>query len=682
MKPLAAHASRLTACLCGIALTAAVPSVAGAQTATGPEPPPGYQDRLIDDGKLSPDISEGDYYSSSDTSGLAHAIRLEGVASVLQQEGPNAAPDLHENGVLLDAQWDTHSYGAWSLDATGRIGTDDDPRLTGGGGSRTAFSLHERGMPFDDGWFTDNALGDLNTPLITLGRTQTRFMLTSGAMAGLTTEWRGPDNIQIVAGGGEPGVYEGIKVPTFQTLGGTTATVGAEWSPAPQWVVGAEYAGARNAALYLQPVDSNLFPPEVSSQRINSNTGFLSAAWQDTGNRAQLNVIDGTLDGNANAFGIWADGSHTQGAYSQMFGLFRIDPNLSWGNQLITSDVEGGYYRVNYQSRRWIADFGVDEVRSVSGLGPQTTFFNSDARYQLSRDIGIGGVANLRYTPGNTAWSLEGYLDNLNSLGSTRVQLDYATDPQTQDATVTLQQNWEMRQGTRLATSVAVDRLQSTAIPGYPQDTTVLRLAAYGGGDLTTRLSVDGTIQWATAVQGRAAPSTSADVALRYQITRHWTADLDYYENRIGSWTPLVVTSPLAPPTPTPVPMQGVRGIFLSVLYQAAGGAHFVPLGGAAGSGAGRLSGVVYLDANENGRFDAGESGVANVTVILDGRFSVRTDGNGRYDFPAVVAGHHVITVQQDNLPLPWTLNDSGRTEVDVKTRDRTELDIGALRLK
>ena len=107
-----------------------------------------------------------------------------------------------------------------------------------------------------------------------------------------------------------------------------------------------------------------------------------------------------------------------------------------------------------------------------------------------------------------------------------------------------------------------------------------------------------------------------------------------------------------------------------------------MPLGGAPGSGSGRLTGVVYLDANENGHYDAGEVGAANVTVILDGRFSVRTDTNGRFDFPAVVAGHHVLTVQTDNLPLPWTLNNQGRTEVEVGTRDRVDVNIGAMRLK
>jgi hypothetical protein len=291
-------------------------------------------------------------------------------------------------------------------------------------------------------------------------------------------------------------------------------------------------------------------------------------------------------------------------------------------------------------------------------------------------------VVNIRRSASASAWSVEGYLDNANSYGIGRGQLDYATDPQTRDATITLQQTWNMRAGTRLSTTAALDRIRSTAITNVEQDSTVVRLAVYGGGDLSARLALDGGVQWATAVQGQAAPSRFADVSLTWQVARAWSVLASYYENRVGSWTPLVVTSPLAPPTAAVIAAAGERGVFLTVRYQEARGAHFVPLGGMPGSGSGRLSGVVYLDANENGRYDAGESGAASVTVILDGRFSVRSDSNGRFDFPAVAAGHHVLTVQADNLPLPWTLTNSGRTEVDVATRDRTEVNIGALRLK
>jgi hypothetical protein len=676
------RAALLARCLLALGWLAA--AVARAQT---PPPAPSadapYQDRYIAGGSLTPDISSGDY-TTSDPSGLARSIRIDAVASMLRQEGPGAAPAVNENGVVADAQWDTASFGAWSADLGARTG-GTQRSAAGNAYGDASFALHQRGMPFDDGWQLDNALGDINTPLIDLARQQPRFLLTSAPMQGFDTEWRGPAGLQLLAGGGEPGIYEGIKVPTFQTLGGTTGTLGAQWSPAPQWSVGAELAAARDVTLYYESLDNTA--TTATLPHFSSNTGFLSAGWQEGSTRAQLNVIDGSVDGLGNAFGTWLDAAQTRGAFTNAFGLFHIDPNLAWGNQVITNDVQGGYYRLGYQTRRWVADIGVDEVRSVSGDGVSTTFVNADARYQLSRDVGVGGVANLRHSDSDNAWSLEGYVDDVNGLGTGRLQLDYATDAQTSDASVTLQQSWNMHAGTRLSTSLSVDRSNGSAVTPALQSTlgqqsTLVRLALYGGGDLSARLSLDGSVQWADAIAGHAAPATMADVSLIWQLAPGWSLFGTYYENRIGSWTPLVVTSPLAPATPTVVPAMGQRGVFLTIRYQAARGAHFAPLGGSPGAGAGRLTGVIYLDANENGRFDAGETGAANVTVILDGRFSTRTDANGRFDFPAVAAGHHVLRVQGDNLPLPWTLADEGRTEVEVGTRDRVDVNIGAVRLK
>ncbi|HYM26820.1 MAG TPA: SdrD B-like domain-containing protein [Steroidobacteraceae bacterium] len=676
------RAALLARCLLALGWLAA--ALARAQP---PPPAPSaeapYQDRYIAGGTLTPDISAGDYLTS-DPSGLARSLRIDAVASMLSQQGAGAPPAVNEDGVVADAQWDTASFGAWSAALGARTG-GTQRSAAGNAYGDASFALHQRGMPFDDGWQLDNALGALNTPLIDLARQQPRFLLTSAPMQGFDTEWRGPAGLQLLAGGGEPGIYEGIKVPTFQTLGGTTGTLGAQWSPAPHWSVGAELAAARDVTLYYESLDNTA--TTASLPHFSSNTGFLSAGWQEGSTRAQLNVIDGSVDGLGNAFGAWLDAAATRGAFTNAFGLFRIDPNLAWGNQVITNDVQGGYYRLGYQTRRWVADIGVDAVRSVSGDGVSTTFVNADARYQLSRDVGVGGVANLRHSDSDNAWSLEGYVDEVNGLGTGRLQLDYATDAQTSDAGLTLQQSWNMHAGTRLSTSLSVDRSSGSAVtpgllPTLAQQSTLVRLALYGGGDLSARLSLDGSVQWADAIAGHAAPATTADVSLIWQLAPGWSLFGTYYENRIGSWTPLVVTSPLAPATPTVVPAIGQRGMFLTIRYQAARGAHFAPLGGSPGAGAGRLTGVIYLDANENGRFDAGETGAANVTVILDGRFSTRTDGNGRFDFPALAAGHHVLRVQGDNLPLPWTLADEGRTEVEVGTRDRVDVNIGAVRLK
>ena len=143
----------------------------------------------------------------------------------------------------------------------------------------------------------------------------------------------------------------------------------------------------------------------------------------------------------------------------------------------------------------------------------------------------------------------------------------------------------------------------------------------------------------------------------------------------VGSWTPLTVVSPLTPPMATNVPAdRGTRDISDAPLSASRG----IALRAArrrTRSGAGEIAGIVYLDANNNGHVDAGEAGAPNVTVVLDGRFSVQTDANGRFSFPVVATGHHVITVISDNLPLPWTLVNEGRTEVEVTTRDRTDIE-------
>jgi len=280
----AGRALPLAAWLCGPWVIAALSAPSEAQTA--PQAPPAqaspYQDRYIAGGTLSPDISTGDY-GTSDTSGLARSIRMDGVVSVLDQEAPDASR-IHENGLIADAQWDTASYGAWSADAAARTGGSSRPGVGHDYGT-ASFSLHQRGMPFDDGWQADNALGDINAPLINLARVQPRFLLAQGPMEGVESEWRGPSAVQFVAGAGEPGIYDGIKVPTFQTLGGSTATLGAQWAPASQWALGGEFAAARDVSLYYQPLSTTF-----ATERISSTTGFLTAAWQDGGSRAQINV--------------------------------------------------------------------------------------------------------------------------------------------------------------------------------------------------------------------------------------------------------------------------------------------------------------------------------------------------------------------------------------------------------
>ena len=154
------------------------------------------------------------------------------------------------------------------------------------------------------------------------------------------------------------------------------------------------------------------------------------------------------------------------------------------------------------------------------------------------------------------------------------------------------------------------------------------------------------------------------------------------YRSQTRSELPLQIQSPIDAIARPSEERINERGALLVLRYERRAGSMAAPLCGMPGGGAGRVSGVVFLDANEDGRLAAGEQGAANVTVILDGRYSVRTDAQGRYEFPAVAAGNHRITVMPDNVPLPWLMVNDGRVDINVPVRDNVIVDVPAQRMR
>jgi hypothetical protein len=650
----------------------AVPFPARADAQATSSNPPGpdpaiYTDRYIASDQ-PPDIST-DETATVDTTGLARAVRVDLVGSLLSSHVGNTTARASQSGVALSTQWDTTSYGAWSLDASDQLPSSD---LRGVPAAHALFRLVERGMPFDGGWHADAGLGDLNLPMIDLARFQSRFILPSAPLQGFSTEWRGPYGLQWVAGGGEPGVYSGLGVSDFVDAGGRIGSLGAQWSPSPQWSLGGELASAHDVRLY--PGAWALEPDATST-----TTGMLTGAWQGSLTRAQVTLVDGATTTMGSALGAWVDATTVSGHLSQSYGAFRIDPNLIWGDQLITNDVQGAYYQWDYQSRRGFAQVGVDQAWSVSGRAPESTFVSTNGRYQLSRDVGVGGAVNTRRSEDPLAWSVDGYIDVRNHWGIGRGEWEYGQNQAWREVTGTISQSWEGAD-THLAALLGCEHVSDGSVPGVQTSSTAATIGINGDVSLSANLSINGNIRWDRTVYGARPSGLMANVGLHWQIARDWTALATYSESRLESWSTPVVTSPLAPPTETFMVASGQRALFLTVRFQRSAGLRFAPLGGLPGSGSGRLTGTIFLDANDNGQFDAGEGVARNITVILDGRFSTTTDNNGAFEFPAVAVGHHVITVSPDNLPLPWTVIGDGRVAVEVRTRDHTDVRIPVVR--
>jgi len=650
---------RAAACLFVTAgLTFAVPVAAQDGTngrrngnSNGNGPPP-YQDVLIDGGQLEPDIWNGEV-PERDASGLPRGLRLDGIFSRVERNGISET----RYGAGIGAFLATPQYGAWTID--GVFGKTSDEWLA---------TVWQRDMPFEDGWRASNAGGNLNSPSIDLLRYQARWALPSTPMIGALTEWRSPDGGQLTAGIGEPGVYTGLYVPGFQRLGGTLYTGGGQWAWDRNWSAGVQYAGASEV--------TSPYQYELETPRFNSRSVFAAMAFQDRDTRAQVNVLGSGNSFNGNHSGAWLDAVTQSGRYNHGYGAFWMGSALAWANQLVGSDVRGAYYRVNYSSRQWLWDAQVDYSAPLANTGfDTTTFFSGNSRYQIWQDLAVGGGGNARFD-GTTAWSAYAFVENSFPLLVNRTQIYTARNDPKSDWTLTANQTWSVPAGTRLSTSVLAGRFDD----GF-SSSSQFGLALFGGGDLANNLSLDANVQWLHST-GDAQPTTLiGNLGVTWRFTQSLSLLATLYRSQTQT-RQLEIISPITALNTTLTDRVNDRGAYVTLRYEVRAGSMASPLGGSIGGGAGRVSGVVFLDSNDDGRFAAGELGAANMTVILDGRYSVRTDGQGRFEFPAVAAGRHSIVVVPDNLPLPWMLINEGRTEIDVPVRSTVNVDVGARRMR
>ena len=96
----------------------------------------------------------------------------------------------------------------------------------------------------------------------------------------------------------------------------------------------------------------------------------------------------------------------------------------------------------------------------------------------------------------------------------------------------------------------------------------------------------------------------------------------------------------------------------------------------------GSISGSVYHDADDDGRYDPGESGINGVRVELFreriGQGDRTTAGDGTYTFDDLSAGDYEVTVRESALAAEYDLIGTGTRSLSlVAGEDRSGVDIG-----
>ena len=223
-----------------------------------------------------------------------------------------------------------------------------------------------------------------------------------------------------------------------------------------------------------------------------------------------------------------------------------------------------------------------------------------------------------------------------------------------------------------------------TVRDGQSAASRTMTLATYGGFDLTDAFSIDGTLRWSRsegddASSGGDANGLDLNLGWRWRIASRWTLLGNLSESRGSRRSPFA----LDPLTNQPVfgTLPHDRAVYVSLRYDYSAGRARQVLGGAPGAASGRITGSVFLDENADGVHSASEQPAANITIVLDDRYSVRTDDQGRFVFERVSVGAHSVEAIPDNLPLPWSIDDErARRRVHVDVRGDASVEIGAQR--
>lgn len=645
-------AARSAHCLLAL-LGFSAPLTAWTQAAAPPAS--GYVDRVIEN--LPPEPIEADDAAEYNREGWPRFLRLETRLGTQPFDATNRA----RIGYGIYGLLETPNHGTLSIDGT--YAPSD---------SSGAVTFRQRAMPLAGGWLANHELGVINPPAPSITRLPTRIFVPSAIVQGISGEWENTGKgLQLQASTGEAGRLDFLPASGFRKIPGQRSTFGGQWrlnasDPSPLanqgWTLAVQHEDARGV--------SNLDVPTQASDLIDANSTLFALRHEGAEHRIQGQFVNTQASNVAGGRqGFWVDGEWDDGPRKHGFGAYRLEPDLSWAQQPLANDIVGAYARSSWRTRQWSAEGSLDWLDSVSGRNASGYFATGSARWRLNRDHSFGAGATVRQFNGS-AWSTYGDWRFQNGFGTSGLRLELTQGDSDYDSRrLTWDQDWLVPQGWSFATSLGMGR--NGALFDQPAESLwsaamslSMPLSGRAGlrGNLTTERGSSG--------QSRHSMNLGAD----WRIDRHWSVEANY--NRSTGRNRFVTSlDPLAPFAPVVVPLSD-RSFFAVLRYELEAGTRNVPLGGRPSDGGGRIEGTVYFDANRSGTQEASETGVPNVTVFLDNRYAVRTDSQGRFEFPFVAAGPRMLSVRNETLPLPWAVVDQGQVKVDVRIRESIGLSI------
>ena len=526
------------------------------------------------------------------------------------------------------------------------------------------FTLRQVNAPLDNGWSMNSTAGHQRTfsdPFLHSGyRIRLPTSLFVGASAGIGT----------AAGTGQwfmgkTGDNIGVAAPQFRKNGGEI--FGGSW----RQPVADDYL----VAMEIVNFKDGLF--------VRDHTSLLAGgSYRAPSGGAQHDAR--LLTDDSGNFGLWTDSSSV--LWSDLllrYGGFYLEPDLVWMDRPIVSDQYGVYARM--ESRSYLYNYSVGFDYTQAGITSASMF---DAAYQslfangnlrLTRKLSIGANANLSLREfGSTTndsqvvWRLSSFVNYRFPAGSGRAELyasQLSSDYQNNnDETVggRFTYDWAMPQGYQLMTEAQLEEQHRFEADRSSQRISVL-----------FRQSIASSFSWGIDLSymhdahqyfGDSA-NVGINTDLRWQILNDWYMSASYVHNQVS------LDSSSVTAFGGEADLQS-DAFWLRFGYAKSSGQAFQRFGRKTNAGgSGRISGQVFFDENRDSIRQPGERAAVGVIVIIDGRYEVRTDALGRYDFDPVYPGSHSVSIATEDLPLPWGLDDESPQRVEVTVRQTSDLD-------
>ncbi|RYF79182.1 MAG: hypothetical protein EOO29_17990 [Comamonadaceae bacterium] len=621
-----------------------------------------------------------------------------------------------EFGMRAEYRRNTLNYGEFVLQADGRhLSGDTDAAAFGIGSLGYArkntsdrFTLRNLAFPVRNGLYADSAIGDISSEITDGLSRNYRLSLGTSTVRGASTRIYSSD-LDVRAGLGERGYLAGGPYPGFEKSQGTLGWLGFTRRLNDQWFVAGQVDRATRIPAYYYSLSN---PNGTGSRDVTSwatSLGYGNEILKDGDFKVRGTVVgsqtSSTTPGvpTGQARGVFVEGSVRNGLYRHEAGIYLADPNLYFGDYALATGTRGAYWRVDRHASRMNWGLGLDyehadPIAAYNTVGTTRSGVSGNVHYLLDRHNAFGLSANFYRTQYAGAGSLASLNGDARSLYANAFYQTRFFDWPRSRFSLTLRRNEQIVLGSDTATGQEIQweqdwiggryevrQTELTTTLGYAHDESGGTRRNYPTAGVQLRYWFDSTLNVTANLR---YTSQSGGLYTSQGLSGALTAEKDLGRGwRVGLAASINQARAAALQTSLYGPQSfrsNDKTAHIYVRWEGSAGKAYAPVGMrgiGAGAGGGSVVGRVFFDDNRDGSQQVGEGTVANVEVLLDGRYRTRTDRDGRFEFPLVTTGRHQLTLTLETVPLPWGAALDGGVSVDVPLRGQANAEIPVIKV-